>query len=218
MQPPKDPNETLSTVGLFLAIMLPPAGLIISIVSLLKSRRINTKNSLALTGCIIGGVLTLVVALTIVTLIITSHRDTQQSQNTSSDTTASSPGLIPVYSGIQERSKTTEARAIANKILKYTEVYNALTTTTQASNYPKSVTQMKNSGYAEIPADHMAGIQAASPLKTIPSDSSTFEFYICTNKSGGGNKIGTWNYSTNSVDYVYSGTANSSDTCTFVAN
>lgn len=210
----EDPNEALSTAGLILAIIIPPIGLIISIVSLLKSHR-GTKNSLALTGCIIGGVLTLMVSLVIVTLIATINR---QSQDASPDTATSSTGLVSPYSGIQKRAKTSEASATANSILKYTEVYNALTGTAQADNYPKSIAQMKTSGYAEIPADHIVGIQATKPLTSAPSEPSTFEFYTCTTKSGDGNKVGTWNYSTNTVDYVYAGLAGANSTCTFVAN
>ncbi|MFJ6001516.1 hypothetical protein [Arthrobacter sp. NPDC092385] len=68
-QPAENPGRTLGIVGFILAIVLPPVGLIISIIAFVKSRRAKMGNGFALAGIIIGVLFTIGLAILIIGFI-----------------------------------------------------------------------------------------------------------------------------------------------------
>lgn len=63
------PGKTLGIVGLILAFVAPPLGLILSIVAKVQSRRVNVKNTPATVGIVIGILAIVGYILLIVTVV-----------------------------------------------------------------------------------------------------------------------------------------------------
>lgn len=63
------PGKTLGIVGLVLAFLASPIGLILSIVAMVQSRKAGAKNGFALAGIIIGIIGTIVLIITIISIV-----------------------------------------------------------------------------------------------------------------------------------------------------
>ncbi|QDP94855.1 hypothetical protein FOE78_02020 [Microlunatus elymi] len=67
----QDPGRTLGIVGLVLSIVANVIGLIISIIAFTKSKKAGFKNTPALAGIIIGGILTAIsIIVTIIVIVV----------------------------------------------------------------------------------------------------------------------------------------------------
>ncbi len=67
--PRENPGRTLGIVGLILAIVVAPVGLILSIVALVKSKKAGMGNGLAVAGIIVGALFTILLVLAILLLV-----------------------------------------------------------------------------------------------------------------------------------------------------
>lgn len=63
------PGRTLGIVGLVLAFLAAPIGLILSIVAMVQSRKAGAKNGFALAGIIIGLIGTIIIIVSIVAVV-----------------------------------------------------------------------------------------------------------------------------------------------------
>lgn len=68
---PPTPGATLGIVGLVLAFLAAPIGLILSIVAFVKLRKNGGKTGIALAGIIVGALITIAIILAVVGAIIT---------------------------------------------------------------------------------------------------------------------------------------------------
>ncbi len=64
------PSNGLSIAALILAIFIPPVGLILGIVAMVKSKKAGQKNGLALAAIIIGSVLTVIEGILLIVFIM----------------------------------------------------------------------------------------------------------------------------------------------------
>ncbi|PSL36809.1 hypothetical protein CLV49_0407 [Labedella gwakjiensis] len=62
------PGRTLGIVGLILAFLLSPVGLVLSIVAMVQSRKAGAKNGFALAGIIIGIIGTIIIIVSIIAI------------------------------------------------------------------------------------------------------------------------------------------------------
>ncbi|RJT95230.1 DUF4190 domain-containing protein [Arthrobacter frigidicola] len=67
--PRENPGRTLGIVGLILAVVVAPVGLILSIVALVKSKKAGMGNGLAVAGIIVGALFTILLVLAILLLV-----------------------------------------------------------------------------------------------------------------------------------------------------
>jgi len=63
------PGKTLGIVGLILAFLASPIGLILSIVAMVQSRKAGAKNGFALAGIIIGIIGTIIIIVSIIAIV-----------------------------------------------------------------------------------------------------------------------------------------------------
>ena len=63
------PGRTLGIVGLVLAFLASPIGLVLSIVALVQSRKAGAKNGFALAGIIIGIIGTIIIVISIIAIV-----------------------------------------------------------------------------------------------------------------------------------------------------
>lgn len=113
---------------------------------------------------------------------------------------------IVAYNGITIKAKTSTGLSAAHEVVLAAESYDA-----DNGGYPGNLSQLKG----ESTFIDSTVKQSSAVITSPPSVSSTIEFYTC---GLSGNKIGYWDYANNNVIYVYSGVANDSSTCNFVAN
>ena len=173
----QDPGKGLGIAGFILAFFFPFVGIILSIVGFVKSKRAGFKNNLALAGIILNSVF--LVLGTVILAFIT----------------------MIAYQGVQQRANTFTAATSASNVVKMAEMYNA-----ENSEYNgKEVTARYPKAYADI-ADMLEDTTLAPSVMTdAPADANTVEFYACGDQTG--NKVGYWNYSENTVSYIYAGDA-----------
>lgn len=67
--PPSPPGRVLSIVGLVLAFLLPPVGLILSIIAAVKLGKAGAPKGLAIAGIIVGAVLTILEIIGLILLV-----------------------------------------------------------------------------------------------------------------------------------------------------
>jgi hypothetical protein len=111
------------------------------------------------------------------------------------------------YGGISDRANASSAQSAAASTVRWTELHSI-----DANGYPKSFMELENSD--RVPTTSTVQ-PSATPLTSEPTYPDTIEFNVCGDE---GNKIGYWNYTENQVAYMYSGSANSGSSCTFVAS
>ncbi len=111
-QSPEDPGKTLGIVGLVLAFLFSPAGLVLSIIAKSKSKSTGHDNVIALIGIIIS-IIGMVILLPFVLISFVA------------------------FNGVQERSKTTSGKTNANIVTSRAEEFAA-----ENGTYPTSLSQL----------------------------------------------------------------------------
>lgn len=104
---------------------------------------------------------------------------------------------IVAYNGVQSRAKTTSADAAGNSAIKKAELYN-----TEQSAYPTAPSQL--TGAAGTTSYQLTGVTFVTGL-TSASAPTALTFISCG--AAVGVKIGSFNYTSNTTTYSYTGTA-----------
>jgi prepilin-type N-terminal cleavage/methylation domain-containing protein len=117
--------------------------------------------------------------------------------------------VVVAYNGVQNRARSTSAQASAAAARDKSEAYNA-----EQSTYPAHLADL--TGAASTISYYLSGvtIKAGSVDPTSSDATTVVSYYTCT---GGGNKIGYYDFANTSVKYLYTGPATSSASCTISA-
>jgi prepilin-type N-terminal cleavage/methylation domain-containing protein len=115
---------------------------------------------------------------------------------------------VVAYNGVQNRARTVAAQSAANNVQKKAEAYNA-----EEGSYPSTLAAL--TGASSSASYSLTGITFSAADPSSPSNPATVSFYTCT---GGGNKIGYYNYTTQAAGYIYTGPATSGSTCALTAS
>lgn len=121
--------------------------------------------------------------------------------------------VLVAYNGIQNSARTTAAQSAAQTVVKKAEAYNA-----ELGTYPTTFAAMNTADSGESYSLAGSGINflAANPSSSaVPAAPASVSFYTCT---GGGNRVGYYDYSAGAVAYAHAGPATSSTTCTLTAS
>jgi prepilin-type N-terminal cleavage/methylation domain-containing protein len=118
--------------------------------------------------------------------------------------------VIVAYSGIQNRAKSSSAKSTAQAVQSKAEAYNADGPT---GAYPVLLANMTSA--ATTTSYYLSGVTFSAADPTSAAATNVVSFYTCT---GGGNKIGYYDYAGGAVAYVYTGPASSASTCALTAS
>ncbi|QQS21729.1 hypothetical protein IPM09_04395 [Candidatus Saccharibacteria bacterium] len=117
----ENPGKTLGIVGIVLALIgLAPIGLILSIVSLLKSSKAHASKTLGLIGVILNALAVLLMLLLI-------------------------PVIIVATVGVQDRTKDASALNYANDVVRKAEVYGV-----ENNAYPSSIADFNSNSLSKL--------------------------------------------------------------------
>jgi prepilin-type N-terminal cleavage/methylation domain-containing protein len=118
--------------------------------------------------------------------------------------------VIVAYNGVQNRAKSSSALSSAQAVQSKAEAYNAEGVT---GAYPTLLANLTTA--ASTTTYYLNGITFSAADPTAASTAQSVSFYTCT---GGGNKIGYYDYANTAVKYLYTGPASSTSTCTLTAS
>jgi hypothetical protein len=188
-QPAGDVGKGLGIAGFILAFLVPPAGLVISIIARVKSNKAHVKNGLALAGIIVSSAMfVLMLAISLLTFV-------------------AYVGIQDRATGVQGRANAQTAQTTALSVAKMAEMYNAENGDPTTPKYPKT--------FSDIASMLPDVTLAASPLTDTPTDPKIVTFYACGDQTG--NKVGYWDYVEGKVAYEYAGDATEASTdCTLL--
>lgn len=124
--------------------------------------------------------------------------------------------VVVAYNGLTNRAKHTSAKSAAEAVAKKAEAYNA-----ETGSYPTTFAQLTGAAssttYYINPSTVTRVSNYGSPTATAPTDEATIIYYTCT---GGGVRIGYWNYEANAAVTTTSTivAGNPTGTCTVAAS
>ncbi|MDB5176701.1 MAG: Type pilin PilA [Candidatus Saccharibacteria bacterium] len=120
--------------------------------------------------------------------------------------------VIVAYSGVTSRANNTDAQAASATVAKKAEAYYADPIGGNGS-YPTTFAQIGSAASSQTFSLAGSGVilnTAAAAITAKPASAKTIDFYQCG--AAVGNAIGVWNYTTNAVNFDYTGGAQSSGT------
>jgi prepilin-type N-terminal cleavage/methylation domain-containing protein len=116
--------------------------------------------------------------------------------------------VIVAYNGVQNRSKSSSSRSTAQAVQSKSEAYYV-----ENGAYPTLLANLTTA--ASNTSYYLGGITFSATDPTSASTTNTVSYYTCT---GGGNKIGYYDYAGGAVAYTYTMPANSLSTCARTAS
>lgn len=104
---------------------------------------------------------------------------------------------IVSYNGIQNRAKTTAASTVAKSVATKAEMAYTLT-----GSYPSVATTI--AGFNNNTESKITGSGLVLGTPNADNGTSTVQYQACTSgAAAGGARIGTWNYTTGTMPYIY---------------
>jgi type IV pilus assembly protein PilA len=111
--------------------------------------------------------------------------------------------VIVAYTGVTSRANNTDAAAAAATVDKKAEAYNSDPLGGNGS-YPTTFAQMYSAANTQTFSLAGSGIVfQATAIASKPANAKTVNFYTCGATVG--SAVAVWNYTTNVVNYYYSG-------------